>query len=112
MKKFFITLTLMLLGLFAGVSTVWAVHVPEAQGGYTPEQAVTYGFWAKLTAKPAASTNGSGKVFVVANYNYSKDPEAGDYAIQKSDEDWSLQTSLISLNIAQKDGAISIWLPV
>lgn len=102
MKKFFITLTMMLLGLFAGVSTLWAVHVPEAQGGYTPEQAVTYGFWAKLTAKPAASTNGSGKVFVVANYNYSKDPEAGDYAIQKSDEDWSdiyLASSLIDADV-------------
>lgn len=105
MKKFFITLTLMLLGLFAGVSTVWAVHVPEAQGGYTPEQAVTYGFWTKLTAKPAASTNGSGKVFVVANYNYSKDPEAGDYAIQKSDEDWSdiyLASSLINADVEFK----------
>ncbi|MDY5650564.1 MAG: hypothetical protein SPF23_00755 [Paludibacteraceae bacterium] len=102
MKKFFITLTMMLLGLFAGVSTLWAVHVPEAQGGYTPEQAVTYGFWAKLTAKPAASTNGSGKVFVVANYNYSEDPEAGDYAIQKSDEDWSdiyLASSLIDADV-------------
>lgn len=105
MKKFFITLTMVLLGLFAGVSTVWAVHVPEAQGGYTPEQAVTYGFWAKLTAKPAASTNGSGKVFVVANYNYSKDPEAGDYAIQKSDEDWSdiyLASSLINADVEFK----------
>ena len=105
MKKFFITLTMMLLGLFAGVSTLWAVHVPEAQGGYTPEQAVTYGFWAKLTAKPAASTNGSGKVFVVANYNYSEDPEAGDYAIQKSDEDWSdiyLASSLINADVEFK----------
>lgn len=105
MKKFFITFAMMLLGLFAGVSTVWAVHVPEAQGGYTPEQAVTYGFWAKLTAKPAASTNGSGKVFVVANYNYSEDPEAGDYAIQKSDEDWSdiyLASSLINADVEFK----------
>ena len=105
MKKFFITLTMMLLGLFAGVSTVWAVHVPEAQGGYTPEQAVTYGFWAKLTAKPAASTNGSGKVFVVANYNYSKDPEAGDYATQKRAEDWSdiyLASSLINADVEFK----------
>lgn len=105
MKKFFITLTMMLLGLFAGVSTVWAVHAPEAQGGYTPEQAVTYGFWAKLTAKPAASTNGSGKVFVVANYKYSEDPEAGDYAMQKSDEDWSdiyLASSLINADVEFK----------
>lgn len=105
MKKFFITLTMVLLGLFAGVSTLWAVHVPEAQGGYTPEQAVIYGFWAKLTAKPAASTNGSGKVFVVANYNYSKDPEAGDYAVQKSDEDWSdiyLASSLINADVEFK----------
>ena len=44
-------------------------------------------------------------MFVVANYNYSKDPEAGDYAIQKSDEDWSdiyLASSLINADVEFK----------
>ena len=89
MKKVFKVLMMVLLGLFAGVGTMWATHIGESNGGYTPEQAVTYGFWAKLTAKPATTTNGTGKVFVVADYNYEFDPEAGDYATQKSDEDWS-----------------------
>lgn len=102
MKKFFITFTMMLLGLFAGVSTMWAVHLNPSQGGYDEEQAQSLGFWTKLTAKPAATTNGSGKVFVVAKYNYSEDPEAGDYAIQKSDEDWSdiyLASSLVDADV-------------
>lgn len=53
MKKFFITLTMMLLGLFAGVSTVWAVD-PNPETDY----------WAKLTARPSTGTGGSGKVYV------------------------------------------------
>ncbi len=89
MKKVFKVLMMVLLVLFVGVSTAWATHIGESNGGYTPEQAVTYGFWAKLTAKQATTTNGTGKVFVVANENYEFDPEAGDYATQKSDEDWS-----------------------
>ena len=89
MRKKVLSLTLVLLGLFAGVGTAWAIHLSESQGGYTEEQAVENGFWAKLTAKPATTTNGTGKVFVVADENYEFDPEAGDYATQKSDEDWS-----------------------
>ena len=101
MKKFFITLTMMLLGLFAGVSTLWAVHVPEAQGGYTPEQAVTYGFWAKLTAKPAASTNGSGLVFVSED-DHAVEPADENYASTYSTAGWSdiyLASSLISATV-------------
>lgn len=102
MKKFFITLTMVLLGLFAGVSTMWAVHLNPSQGGYDEEQAQSLGFWTKLTAKPAATTNGSGKVFVVASYNYSDDPAAGDYVELSSDEDWSdiyLASSLVDADV-------------
>ena len=77
MKKFFITLTMMLLGLFAGVSTMWAVHVVEPP--YTPEQAESLGFWARLTAKPAATTKGSGKVFVISKDDYTEDPAESAY---------------------------------
>lgn len=54
MKKFFITLTMMLLGLFAGVSTMWAAD-PNPETDY---------YWAKLTARPSTGTGGSGKVYV------------------------------------------------
>lgn len=88
-----------------GMSTnvAWATHIGESNGGYTPEQAVTYGFWAKLTAKQATTTNGTGKVFVVADENYEFDPEAGDYATQKSDEDWSdiyLASSIMNADVS------------
>lgn len=80
---------MLLFVLAMSVNAAWATHIGESNGGYTPEQAVTYGFWAKLTAKQATTTNGTGKVFVVADENYEFDPEAGAYATQKSDEDWS-----------------------
>ena len=102
MKKIFFKLTMLLFLLGMSVNAAWAVHLNPSQGGYDEEQAQSLGFWTKLTAKPAATTNGSGKVFVVANYNYSADPEAGDYAIQKSDEDWSdiyLASSLIDADV-------------
>ena len=54
MKKFFITLTMMLLGLFASVSTLWAAD-PNPETDY---------YWAKLTARPSTGTGGSGKVYV------------------------------------------------
>lgn len=53
MKKFFITFTMMLLGFFAGVSTMWAAD-PNPETDY----------WAKLTARPSTGTGGSGKVYV------------------------------------------------
>lgn len=88
-EKLFIKLSMLLFVLGMSVNAAWATHIGESNGGYTPEQAVTHGFWAKLTAKQATTTNGTGKVFVVADENYEFDPEAGDYATQKSDEDWS-----------------------
>ncbi|MDD5989847.1 MAG: hypothetical protein PUC34_01110 [Paludibacteraceae bacterium] len=71
MKKFFITLTMMLLGLFAGVSTVWAVD-PNPETDY---------YWAKLTARPSTGTGGSGKVYVS---NTSTTPADGDYQNESS----------------------------
>lgn len=89
MKKIVVRFLMLLLVLGMSTNAAWGTHIGESNGGYTPEQAVTYGFWAKLTAKQATTTNGTGKVFVVADENYEFDPEAGDYATQKSDEDWS-----------------------
>ena len=71
MKKFFITLTMMLLGLFAGVSTVWAAD-PNPETDY---------YWAKLTARPSTGTGGSGKVYVS---NESTIPADGDYQNESS----------------------------
>lgn len=71
MKKFFITLTMMLLGLFAGVSTVWAAD-PNPETDY---------YWAKLTARPSTGTGGSGKVYVS---NTSTIPAEGDYQNESS----------------------------
>lgn len=67
--------------------------------GLTPEEAEANAFWARLTAKPATTTNGSGKVFVVSAENYSSDPTDGDYVAQSYDEGWSdifLASSLIN----------------
>lgn len=71
MKKFFITLTMMLLGLFAGVSTVWAAD-PNPETDY---------YWAKLTARPSTGTGGSGKVYVS---NTNTTPADGDYQNESS----------------------------
>ena len=71
MKKFFITLTMMLLGLFAGVSTVWAAD-PNPETDY---------YWAKLTARPSTGTGGSGKVYVS---NTSTTPADGGYQNESS----------------------------
>ena len=71
MKKFFITLTMMLLGLFAGVSTMWAAD-PNPETDY---------YWAKLTARPSTGTGGSGKVYVS---NTSTTPADGGYQNESS----------------------------
>lgn len=71
MKKFFITLTMMLLGLFAGVSTLWAAD-PNPETDY---------YWAKLTARPSTGTGGSGKVYVS---NTSTTPADGGYQNESS----------------------------
>lgn len=84
--------------LFAGTNTVKAINM----SGMTPEEAETYAFWARLTAKPATTTNGSGKVYVVSAENYSGDPTDGDYAAQMSDDGWSdifLASSLINADV-------------
>ena len=88
---------MLLFVLAMGVSAAWAINI----SGMTPEQAEENAFWARLTAKPATTTNGSGKVFVVSAENYSGDPEAGAYAAQMSDDGWSdifLASSLINAN--------------
>ena len=95
MKK--LLLKVFMLACVLGMSTnvAWAINI----SGMTQEQAEENAFWARLTAKPATTTNGSGKVFVVSAENYSGDPEAGAYAAQMSDDGWSdifLASSLIN----------------
>lgn len=97
MKKFFITFTMMLLGLFAGVSTMWAINI----SGMTDEQAEDYAFWARMTAKPATTTLGSGLVFVSED-EHPVEPGEGDYQSVHSAEGWSdiyLASSLISATV-------------
>ena len=94
MKKFFITLTMMLLGLFAGVSTVWATNM-------TDDDALTQAFWARMTAKPATTTLGSGLVFVSED-DHAVEPADENYASTYSKEGWSdiyLASSLISATV-------------
>ncbi len=97
MKKFFITLTMMLLGLFAGVSTVWATNM----SGMTDDEALAQAFWAGMTAKPATTTLGSGLVFVSED-EHSEEPADEKYASTYSKEGWSdiyLASSLISATV-------------
>ena len=94
MKKFFITLAMMLLGLFAGVSTVWATNM-------TDDEALTQAFWARMTAKPATTTLGSGLVFVSED-EHPVEPADENYASTYSKEGWSdiyLASSLISATV-------------
>lgn len=94
MKKFFITLTMMLLGLFAGVSTVWATNM-------TDDEALTQAFWARMTAKPATTTLGSGLVFVSED-DHAEEPGEANYKSVHSKEGWSdiyLASSLISATV-------------
>ena len=97
MKKFFITLTMMLLGLFAGVSTLWATNM----SGMTDDEALTQAFWARMTAKPATTTLGSGLVFVSED-DHAVEPADENYASTYSKEGWSdiyLASSLISATV-------------
>ena len=97
MKKFFITLTLMLLGLFAGVSTLWATNM----SGMTDDEALTQAFWARMTAKPATTTLGSGLVFVSED-DHAVEPADEKYASTYSTAGWSdiyLASSLISATV-------------
>jgi hypothetical protein len=97
MRKLFFKLSMLLFVLVMGVSAAWAINI----SGMTPEQAEANAFWARLTAKPATTTNGSGKVFVISAEDYESDPTDGDYAVQSYDEGWSdifLASSLINAN--------------
>lgn len=97
MKKFFITLAMVLLGLFAGVSTVWATNM----SGMTDDEALTQAFWARMTAKPATTTLGSGLVFVSED-DHAEEPGEGNYKSVHSKEGWSdiyLASSLISATV-------------
>lgn len=76
MKKSFLTITMVFLGLFAGTNIAWAEM--------TPAEAEADGYWARLTAKPSTVTNGSGKVFVTEEYT---DPAESDYQAESSSAD-------------------------
>lgn len=96
-EKLFIKLSMLLFVLAISVNAAWAINI----SGMTPEQAEANAFWARLTAKPATTTNGSGKVYVVWAEDYESNPEDGDYATQMSDDGWSdifLASSLINAN--------------
>ncbi len=94
-KKTFLTIKMMLLCVLAmSVNTAWANHLTSM----TDEEAETAGFWARLTAKSATTTNGSGKVFVSEYYN-PETPLDEDYLSSHSVDGWSdvyAQTSLIN----------------
>lgn len=94
-KKLFFKFSMLLFVLGMSMNAAWAINI----SGMTPEEAEANAFWARLTAKPATTTNGSGKVFVVSAENYSGDPDDGDYVAQSYDEGWSdifLASSLIN----------------
>lgn len=85
---------MLLFVLAMSTNVAWGINI----SGMTDEQAETYGFWARLTATHATTTNGSGKVFVIDEDHYESDPEAGDYAETHYADGWSdvfVQTSLI-----------------
>lgn len=97
-EKLFIKLSMLLFVLGMSVNAAWAINI----SGMTPEDAETKAFWARLTAKPATTTNGSGKVFVVSAENYSGDPTDGDFVAESYDEGWSdifLASSLINADV-------------
>ena len=97
MRKYFLSLTLVLLGLFSGANTMCAVNM----SGMTDEDAVNLAFWARMTAKPATTTLGSGLVFVSED-EHSVEPGEGDYQSVHSAEGWSdiyLASSLISATV-------------
>ena len=98
MKKLFLKFSMLLFVLGLSMNAAWAINI----SGMTPEEAETEGFWARLTAQPATTTNGSGKVFVVTAEDYEGDPTDGDYAAQMNDDGWSdifLASSLINADV-------------
>ena len=57
MKRSFLTLTMVFLGLLTAVNTAWA------QDELTPEQC----YWVQLITKPSTGTGGSGKLYVTGD---------------------------------------------
>ena len=97
MRKYFLSLTMVFLGLLAGVSTMRATNM----SGMSDDDALTMAFWARMTAKPATTTLGSGLVFVSED-EHSVEPGEGDYQSVHSAEGWSdiyLASSLISATV-------------
>lgn len=99
-KKTFLSIAMVFLGLLAGTNTAWASNMT----GMTDAQAETLGFWARLTAKPATTTTGSGTVFVSED-DHEKYPTDGDYAPSHSVDGFSdvfVQTSFIDGDVHYK----------
>ena len=98
MKKTFFKFSMLLILLGMSVNAAWAINI----SGLTPEQAETLAFWARLTAKPATTTLGSGKVYVISAEDYVSDPTDEDYKAEKSADGWSdifLASSLINADV-------------
>lgn len=94
MKKFFITLTMLLFLLGMSVNAAWATNM-------TDDEALTQAFWARMTAKPATTTLGSGLVFVSED-DHAEEPGEANYKSVHSKEGWSdiyLASSLISATV-------------
>ena len=94
MKKFFITLTMLLFLLGMSVNAAWATNM-------TDDEALTQAFWARMTAKPATTTLGSGLVFV-SEVDHAVEPADEKYASTYSTAGWSdiyLASSLISATV-------------
>ena len=97
MKKIFFKLTMLLFLLGMSVNAAWAINISDM----TDDEALTEAFWARLTAKPATTTLGSGLVFVSED-EHSVEPGEGDYQSVHSAEGWSdiyLASSLISATV-------------
>lgn len=97
MKKIFFKLKMLLFLLGMSVNAAWAINI----SGMTDEQAEDYAFWARMTAKPATTTLGSGLVFVSEDY-HAVVPADEDYASTYSAEGWSdiyLASSIISATV-------------
>ena len=97
MKKIFFKLSMLLFLLGMSVNAAWATNM----SGMTDDDALTQAFWARMTAKPATTTLGSGLVFVSEDEHWVV-PGEGDYQSVHSAEGWSdiyLASSLISATV-------------
>ena len=97
MKKIFFKLKMLLFLLGMSVNAAWAINISDM----TDDEALTEAFWARMTAKPATTTLGSGLVFVSED-EHPVEPGEGDYKSVHSAEGWSdiyLASSLISATV-------------